>query len=299
MSHLFKVVLVGILGLLFSCNESNNKTTTAEERPVPKRKYEQSQAFTYTVWSLKNDSIRKVFKSKFTSSELTTIVSLNRIDKANLKQADTIIVPDKFDEDFLAYSPFPFSVENSSEIPKLVVFSYPIQAYGVYEFGKLVKWGPTSLGSKKYPTPTGLFFTNWKGEEVQSTVDDEWILRWNFNIENTEGIGWHQYELPGYPASHSCLRLLEADAKWLYDWADEWVLKGANTVLAKGTPVIVFGTYDFNAPSPWLALANNPNANEISKSDLESIIAPHLSQIKKEQENRKKVENVTVMKVSK
>jgi hypothetical protein len=208
-------------------------------------------------------------------------------------------VPDKFDEDFLAYSPFPFSVENSSEIPKLVVFSYPIQAYGVYEFGKLVKWGPTSLGSKKYPTPTGLFFTNWKGEEVQSTVDDEWILRWNFNIENTEGIGWHQYELPGYPASHSCLRLLEADAKWLYDWADEWVLKGANTVLAKGTPVIVFGTYDFNAPSPWLALANNPKANEISKSDLESIIAPHLRQIKKEQENRKKVENVTVMKVSK
>ena len=180
-----------------------------------------------------------------------------------------------------------------------MVFSYPIQAYGVYEFGELVKWGSTSLGSKKYPTPTGLLFTNWKGEEVQSTVDDEWILRWNFNIENTEGIGWHQYELPGYPASHSCLRLLEADAKWLYDWADEWVLKDANTVMAKGTPVIVFGTYDFNAPSPWLALANNPKANEISKSDLESIIAPHLSQIKKEQENRKKVENVTVMKVSK
>jgi hypothetical protein len=114
MSHLFKIVFVCILGLLFSCNDNRTKTTTEKERPLPKRKYEQPQEFTYTVWSLKNDSIRKVFKSKFTSSELTTIVSLNRIDKANLKQADTIIVPDKFDEDFLAYSPFPFNVENSS-----------------------------------------------------------------------------------------------------------------------------------------------------------------------------------------
>jgi hypothetical protein len=45
-------------------------------------------------------------------------------------------------------------------------------------------------------------------------------LRWNFNIENKLGVGWHS--LPGYPASHSCLRL--EDAKLLYEWADEWQL---------------------------------------------------------------------------
>jgi hypothetical protein len=28
------------------------------------------------------------------------------------------------------------------------------------------------------------FFTNWKAEETTSTFDDEWDLRWNFNIEN-------------------------------------------------------------------------------------------------------------------
>jgi hypothetical protein len=38
-----------------------------------------------------------------------------------------------------------------------------------------------------------------------------------------------------------------------------------------------------------LALANNPKAYEISKSDLESSIAPHLLEIMKEQENRVKV----------
>jgi len=282
-----KIIFILAVYVLFSCN---NKTEVENKHPVPERKYEKAQDFSYSFWSLKNDSIRKVFKTRFTSSEITTIVSLNRIDKSNLKLADSIIVPDKFDDDFLAYAPFPFTVKSIFEIPKLVVFSYPIQAYGVYEFGELVKWGPSSLGSKANQTPTGLFFTNWKGEEVQSTVDDEWILRWNFNIENTVGVGWHQYELPGYPASHSCLRLLENDAKWLYDWADEWVLKDATTVLAKGTPVIVFGSYNFNAKSPWLELTTNPKKNNISAKELDVIIAENLSEILKEQKNRIKIQ---------
>ena len=282
-----KIIFLLITTILLSCNNSKNETE--KKHLIPERKYEKSQDFKYTIWSLKNDSIRKVFKSTFTSSEITTIVSLNRIDKSNLKLVDSIIVPDTFEDDFLAYAPFPYTLESIFEIPKLVIFSYPIQAYGVYEFGELVKWGPSSLGSKAHQTPTGLFFTNWKGEEVQSTFDDEWILRWNFNIENKEGVGWHQYELPGYPASHSCLRLLENDAKWLYDWADEWILKDASTVSAKGTPVIIFGTYDFESKSPWYNLTINPNANTITTADLETIISTHKIEILKEQEIRKKV----------
>ena len=63
------------------------------------------------------------------------------------------------------------------------------------------------MGSKAHQTTRGLHFTNWKGKEIISTVSDEWKLKWNFNIANHEGIGWHQYSMPGYPASHSCLRL--------------------------------------------------------------------------------------------
>ncbi|MDP2159279.1 MAG: L,D-transpeptidase [Flavobacterium sp.] len=287
MTHLKHTVILLIIALTFSCQ--NTKKTDEKEHPIPKRKYDKPQEFTYSVWSLKNDSIRKNFKTKFSSSEITTIVSLNRIDKNTLQRADSLIIPDKFDDDFLAYSPFPYTVKNLFDVPKIAIFSYPIQAYGLYEYGELVKWGPTSLGSKVYKTPTGLFFTNWKGEEVQSTVDDEWILRWNFNIENLEGVGWHQYELPGYPASHSCLRLLENDAKWMYDWADEWILKDANTVQAKGTPVIVFGDYDFDGKSPWLALADKPKANDISEKELENLVSKYLSEIIKEQEIREKV----------
>ncbi|MFN3756690.1 MAG: L,D-transpeptidase [Flavobacterium sp.] len=284
----FKLSLVVLLSTVaFSCQ--NTTKTDDTTHPVPTRKYDRPQDFTYSIWSLKNDSVRKSFKAKFSSSEITTIVSLNRIDKNTLQRADSLIIPTTFDDDFLAYSPFPYTLKNLFEVPKTVIFSYPIQAYGLYEYGELVKWGPTSLGSKAHKTPTGLFFTNWKGEEVQSTVDDEWILRWNFNIENTAGVGWHQYELPGYPASHSCLRLLENDAKWMYDWADEWILKDATTVQAKGIPVIVYGEYDFEGESPWLALVRNPKANDISEKELESIVSKYLAEILKEQENRAKV----------
>ncbi len=119
-----------------------------------------------------------------------------------------------------------------------------------------------------------------------STVDDEWILKWNFNIENRQGIGWHQYELPGYPASHSCLRLLENDAKWMYDWAAEWILKDTNTVIARGTPVIVYGDYDFDNRPPWFHLSKNPKATTISSQELEAHVAKHLTEIRKQQQLR-------------
>jgi hypothetical protein len=45
-----------------------------------------------------------------------------------------------------------------------------------------------------------VFFFELEAEETTSTFDDEWDLRWNFNIENKLGVGWHQYSLPGYPA---------------------------------------------------------------------------------------------------
>ncbi len=290
---LLSIPLMCLAGLV-SCNDSNKKEdgngTVVENHDKPKRKYDKAQDFTYTNWNLKdNDSVKKTFKQKFTAQELATIVALNRVDKNTFHTVDVLTIPDKFDDDFMAYSPFPFTVKSADKINKLVVFSYPIQAYGVYENGELVKWGPTSMGSKQHKTPEGLYFTNWKGEEVQSTFDDEWILRWNFNVQNEEGIGWHQYSLPGYPASHSCLRLLESDAKWLYDWADEWILADKENVEAKGTPVIVYGAYNFDGEKPWLQLAANNKANDIATETLDGLIKKYEQEILKEQENRAKV----------
>ncbi len=285
-----KTILITAFATLLTVIGCKDTPEERQEKSLEKkfeRKYDKAQDYTYTNWVLKSsDSVRKIFKEKFTSQQLTTIVALNRVDKNTFATADTLLIPDQFDDDFLAYSPFPYTLSSAKDVKKLAIFSYPIQAYGLYENGELVKWGPSSMGSKQHKTPEGLYFCNWKGEEVISTFDDEWVLRWNFNIENQEGIGWHQYQLPGTPASHSCLRLLEADAKWMFDWADEWILADKETVKAKGTPVIVYGSYDFEGRKPWLNLAKNSHANDISAETLNGIVGKYQAEILKEQKNR-------------
>lgn len=245
----------------------------------------------YTAYPLKKvDTAVKAFKAKYTGRERWTILALNRIDEANMKRADTLIIPEEIRTDFNAYSPFPVHMPSLKDVHKIVLFSYTIQAFAAYEQGNLVYWGPTSMGSKVHPTPTGLHFANWKAKETTSTVDDEWKLKWNFNIENKEGVGWHQYALPGYPASHSCLRMLEQQAQWMYSWADQWIVKGQNTVLAQGTPVIVYGAYVFGSRRPWLHQLDDPKANLVSEANLDKEIQPFIQRIMEQQDRRNKVQ---------
>lgn len=209
--------------------------------------------------------------------------AVNRMDKVNLIKQDSIIIPSDFSGDVMYYLPFPEQVVSLKEISKILLFSYATQTFAAYENGNLVYTGPTNMGRAKDKTPTGLFFTNWKAEQTTSTFNDEWELKWNFNIENKLGIGFHQYELPGYPASHSCLRLLEKDAKFLYEWANQWVLEDKEKVKVKGTPVVVFGEYNFTSPKPWTQLIQNPKILDITESEIENQIAPFLNEILKQQ----------------
>lgn len=282
----YTAVVSAALCIFFSrcgMNEEKRETTqtTSQEQPdnydPPKR-----EDIGYSIVS-KKDSASKL--ARYDENQKNIILALNRMDAAHAAKADSLIMPGKF-TDFNQYAPYPFYVPELRDVQKIIFFSYPAQAFGAYEQGKLVKWGPTNMGREKDQTPTGLFFANWKAEETRSTFDDEWVLKWNFNIENKLGVGWHQYDMPGYPASHSCLRLLEADARYLYDWADEWVLKGTDNVLAKGTPVIVFGSYPFGSSKPWMALAQNGKALEISAAQMKELAAPHLQTILAEQKKQ-------------
>ena len=203
--------------------------------------------------------------------------------KNALTNFDTLVIPSDAKQTIEQYFPFPFRVNFLKDINKIIFFSYPTQAFAAYEHGNLVLTGPTSMGRKADQTPTGLFYTNWKAEKTTSTFNDEWDLKWNFNIENKLGVGFHEYSMPGYPASHSCLRLKEADAQYLYNWADQWKIKGTDSIIAHGTPVIVFGAYPFGSPRPWLALATNPDALTMSEADLEHISKPYLTDIMQKQ----------------
>lgn len=219
-------------------------------------------------------------------TQRSIVLAVNRTDSSHLAKMDSILVPDDLSGDLATYLPFPASVPGLDKVEKIIFFSYPSQTFAAYAYGELFYAGPTNMGRKADPTPVGLYFTNSKAEKTTSTFNDEWDLYWNFNIENKKGIGFHQYELPGYPASHSCLRLLETDAKFLYNWAEQWILKEDETILAKGTPVIVFGSYPFDGAKPWVQLLSNPHALNITATSLQQTATPYLKTILKEQQTR-------------
>jgi lipoprotein-anchoring transpeptidase ErfK/SrfK len=279
------IILFGIIALtILSCKNGNETNTEKTERIVIKAPVRKApKAVTYTL-----ENTKEWLKANESAENLEIALAVNRTDKQFFTKMDSVIIPTDMSGDISFYLPFPVEVPYLVDVDKIIFFSYPTQTFAAYENGILIFTGPTNMGRKKDPTPTGLFFTNWKAEETISTFDDEWKLLWNFNIENKKGVGFHQYDLPGFPASHSCLRLHEKDAKDLYEWADQWVLIDDENVKFKGTPVIVFGSYNFDAPKPWLQLVKNPKALTISASEMENITSPHLATILKEQEKKKK-----------
>ena len=267
--------------LIYSCTSKKTDTSTVN---TPKVEIEKRATIVYKIINSK-DSIKSYLKT-LTEPDLTLVANINRADKGLLKRFDSIVIPTDSKQKLQHYFPFPFYATFLKDVKKIIFFSYHSQAFAAYENGRLVYTGPTSMGRKADMTPTGLFYTNWKAEETTSTFNDEWDLKWNFNIENKLGVGFHQYEMPGYPASHSCLRLTEKDAMYLYEWADQWEIKGTDNILAHGTPVVVFGSYPFGSSKPWLALAQNPNALTISESNLETTASQYLPDVMQKQAQR-------------
>ncbi|MFT4095049.1 MAG: L,D-transpeptidase [Niabella sp.] len=281
----------------FSCKEKDNKNVPAtvdstikkakEKTAAPKQEENIKPEFTYHFvtrkeWQAKKDSFEG-------TSHFDILNAINRVDTTHLKRLDSILVPNDFSKPLKDYLPFPEQMEVLKDVKKIIFFSYPAQTFAAYENGNLIKTGPTNMGRKSKPTPQGLFFTNWKAKKTVSTVDDEWVLKWNFNVSNKGGVGFHEYTLPGYPASHSCMRLISSDAQFLYSWADQWILKNDRELAAAGTPVIIFGKYPFGKTKPWYQLAENPNALTIPVDSLNSYVEPHLQTILDKQKQREEV----------
>jgi len=288
-TFIFLPALLTVL-ILSNCNNPADKKVPVKHIKTPVVRIKPIKEIIYHLESGKQWS-----KQHKVDNNIQRIVrAANRADFEFLKLMDSIVVPSDSTAEIAFFLPFPINVPFINEVDKIIFFSYATQSFAAYENGDLKYTGATNMGRKKDLTPIGLFYTNWKAEKTISTFNDEWELRWNFNIENKLGVGFHQYELPGYPASHSCLRLQEADAKDLYSWADQWILK-KDTVEIKGTPVIVFGNYDFDQPKPWLQLVQNPHALDISVKDIEAVASPYLAGIMLEQEKRRIQESNVVV----
>lgn len=223
------------------------------------------------------------------SDTLNALLYINRVDQNYLTRLDTIVIPDIVSSNLNIYCPFPENLGILKEVNKIILVSYNYQAFGVYECGKRIRWGPTSLGKESTPTPKGLFFTNWKSKKTYSTIDSTWVLEWYFNFANFDGVSLHEYSLPGYPASHSCVRLFRDDAYWFYYWADQWMLNDNYGIKAYGTPLLVYGNYPFEGRKPWMSQVKNSWIVDKNEIFINQELLPHISLILERQKHREGV----------
>lgn len=245
--------------------ENNNKEIVKKDT-IPMAS---ELVITYTSDTLQDENALKAFKEKYTTEQQKIIAATNRIDLNRIRVKTSLVIPDTMLQSFMNYTPFPASIDGLINVPKFITVNQRIQLFAIYENGKLIRTGPVSSGRKSKPTPNGLFYTNYKARKKISTIDGSWVMPWYFNILNKAGVALHQFTLPGYPASHSCIRMYEEDAKFIYNWADQWQLsEDGNTIIKKGTPVLLFGNYDFNSTPAWKMLPQNANAIKLTAEEL-------------------------------
>jgi hypothetical protein len=146
-----------------------------------------------------------------------------------------------------------------------------IQAFAAYEYGQLVRWGIINTGNPdESPTPNGRYNFNWREEYRVSSLSppgEDWEMYWVVNFYQERGMHVHQYEMPtGGPLSHGCVRLVDADAQFVYNWADTWETTakgngiGSSTgrIKKQGTTVLVIGTEPAGKPQPFEYRKNFP-----------------------------------------
>lgn len=131
---------------------------------------------------------------------------------------------------------FIWAPQVAPEGPMMMVVSLQRQKAYVYRNGVIIGVSTVSTGTKNRETPTGVFTI------LQKHIDHKSNLYSNAPMPFMQRLTWggialHAGKLPGYPASHGCIRLPTEFAKLLYG------------VTARGMTVVITG----DAPVPRVA----------------------------------------------
>lgn len=278
-------LLCGFLCVIDSCSTKDAQASVVEQKVIPQKVVPQKATVSYTTRKVSNG---KDLRKELGDSLYMMTLKINR--RGGVRKNEEFLIPSG-SLNPLDYSPYPLQIDAIASIPKFVVVSRKVQAFGAYENGKLTRWGPVSTGKKATKTPEGQYYAYWKSRWHRSTVDSTWILQWSWNIDpKGGGISMHLYDMPGRPASHGCVRLMLDDAKWFFAWAE-----GSKTGTAGmkkmvyGTPVIIFGDYDYSKPQPWKELPTNPNVTDITETEILAFFEKSKAEVLEHTEWRKQL----------
>jgi hypothetical protein len=96
--------------------------------------------------------------------------------------------------------------ERSPDGPVMIIVSIPDQLVHVYRNGVRIAASTCSTGKPGHRTPTGVFHILQKDKHHRSSTYSNAPMP-NMNRLTWSGIALHAGNLPGYPASHGCVRL--------------------------------------------------------------------------------------------
>src|SRR5256714_2409860 len=133
--------------------------------------------------------------------------------------------------------------------PLVVLVSIPQQTMHVYRNGILIGRSTVSTGSKGHSTPGGVFSILEKKKTHHSKKYDNAPMPYMQRL-TWSGIAMHSGHLPGYPASHGCIRLPYDFSQLLFDAT----ANGGTVVVGDGktpTPHFVSNQAPMRAPKEF------------------------------------------------
>jgi hypothetical protein len=99
--------------------------------------------------------------------------------------------------------------------PIVMIVSLPEQLAYVYRNGVVIGVTTVSTGKKGHETPTGVFTILQKNADHYSSIYDAAPMPYMQRL-TWSGVALHAGRLPGYPASHGCVRMPYEFARLLY-----------------------------------------------------------------------------------
>src|SRR3979409_2190936 len=119
--------------------------------------------------------------------------------------------------------------EDPPKGPLQIIISVADQRVSLYDDGELIARSSVSTGTQRHPTPLGVFSVigkqRWHRSNLYSAAPMPYMQRITWS-----GIALHAGVLPGYPASHGCIRLTNEFAARLWHLTK----RGTRVIIAHG-----------------------------------------------------------------
>ncbi|MFT4279410.1 MAG: L,D-transpeptidase family protein [Rhodopseudomonas sp.] len=151
--------------------------------------------------------------------------------------------------------------------PVVIAVSIEQQKLRVYDANGLFAEAPVSTGMRGHSTPMGVFSVIQKSKYHRSNIYSGAPMPYMQRI-TWSGIALHAGALPGYPASHGCIRMPMAFAVKMWGWTR----MGARVIVAPGEITPASFTHPLLAakklvPDPEPMVSDSPKPATTTKSD--------------------------------